>query len=527
VVQVDTLRAHSGLRFEVVRVPRDAVIGGLKRSVKIREIGRQTGIIEIALEGSDPEQIAATLDAIARRYLRQNVERRSAEAAKTLEFLNAQLPTLKSTVNAAEEALNAYRSRRGTVDVSLETKGALEKIVDVEKELSKLEMQRSELRQRFTENHPMLQTVREQVVRMESERDAVNARMKGLPQSELELARLMRDVKVATELYVVVLNKVQELNVTKSGTIGNVRIVDSAIVPRLPVSPRKTRVVLFSVLMGFAAGVGLALAKRSLHRGLEDPEAVERATGLPVHAAIPHSAREAELQRGLRRGGSSARPLLAADAPKDPAVEALRSLRTSVEFALAEKGNNVITVGGPAPGIGKSFISVNLACVLADSGHRVLLVDADVRKGVVHKFIRLEASPGLTEVIAGSAPVSTAIRRTSHERLDAIPMGTVQSNPSELLGSQRFGQLVKDLAASYDVVLFDTPPILPVTDAALVARHAGVNLVVVKAGQHHARELQETVRRYGRNGVRPYAVVMNDVTPKHGRYGGYYKYEYE
>jgi tyrosine-protein kinase Etk/Wzc len=524
---VTELLARPGTEFRLVKSSRAGAVERLRGGLAITEVGKKSGIIRLELEGTDRRLIAASLDALARGYLRQNVDRRSAEAEKTLQFLETQLPTLKVNLDAAESALNQYRSRNGSVDLTLETQGRLERAVEVEKLLSELEVERAELRQRFTENHPVLLGIRHKTAQLQGERTAIEAKIKQLPQAELESARLMRDVKVANELYMSLLNKAQELRVVKSGTIGNVRIIDTAALAREPVSPRKAASAMLALVLGLGLGVALAFARKALDRGVEDPEVIEQRLGIGVYAAVPHSPRVAALERDSRKARSKATPILAAADPSDVAVESLRSLRTSLEFALAEARSNVIMIGGPSPAVGKSFVSINLATVLADTGKRILLVDGDMRKGRLHRHLGEERSPGLSELIGGAATVDEAVRTTAAPNVWVMPTGRVPPNPSELLASERFRVAVAELSRRWDVVLVDTAPILAVTDAALIGRSAGITLVVVRSGRHPLREIAQAVKRLAQSGVRPHGFVLNDVQPRSGVLGSRYAYHYQ
>jgi tyrosine-protein kinase Etk/Wzc len=295
--------------------------------------------------------------------------------------------------------------------------------------------------------------------------------------------------------------------------------------PSGPISPKRGEKAAFALAAGLLGGILLAIGKKALHKGLIDPADAEKATGLPVRASIPHSERQTALQRQGKGGGNQ--PVLAAVDPTDMAAEALRSLRTSLQFALMESPNHVIAVGGPRPGVGKSFVTINLARVFADTGKRVLLLDADLRKGSLHNYLGIHRTPGLAEAIAGDVSLADVLHKTEMPGIDFVPRGSSPSNPSELLGSERFRHMVEDLARSYDIVLVDLPPILAVTDAALVGRVAGVNLLVLRASWHPVRELQQAVKAYAENGVRLSGLVFNDVPQGKGGAGSYrYQYQY-
>jgi tyrosine-protein kinase Etk/Wzc len=523
-VYVADLVARPGTQFILERKRRSEVVASYQEQLKIFEDGKKSGILVLSLDGPDPVAISNILNAIANAYLRQNVERKSAEASNALEFLESQLPVVKENLAAAESALNAFQVGTGSVDISKATQTVLDRAVVIERTLSELEMQRSELLQRFTASHPSVAALNEKMAKLRSERNAINARMRDIPEAEIDSARLLRDVKVNNELYTLLLNKAQELRVVKSGTVGNVRILDEAVPARKPQRPQPLQVLVLAVALGLLAGVVAAVVRRAFDQGLADAEEVESRAGLAVYATIPHSARHVELEKTPSAAGSTARLLAAAD-PQDSAVEALRSLRTSLQFALLEAPNNVITVGGPTPGVGKSFVCANLAALLGNDTDRVLLVDADLRRGRIHRYFGMKRKPGLCDVLGGSVPLNAAVRPTDLPQLDVLSTGSIPPNPTELLSSHRFEQVVAWASARYRYVLIDTPPALAVTDPALVARIAGVNLLVLKAGRHPPRELALTVKRYVQAGATVQGAVLNDVREVRGRYGRHGRYQ--
>lgn len=525
---VSELRARPGTEFVVAKLPRDEVVAELQRELRIAEKGKKTGILQLALEGPDRAELAAVLDSLSNAYLRQNVERKSAEAEKTLAFLETQLPELKGKLDAAESELERYRTVKGSVDVTIETEAAVKRSVEIEKAASELQLESAALRQRFTEQHPMVFAVQDKLAKLRGEQAAMEDRMRKLPEAELESARRMRDVTVANELYLTLLNKAQELKVIKSGTIGTVRILDAAILPAKPVKPKKPTVLALALFLGLALGVAAAFGRKALDHGVEDPDLVERATGTPVYASVPHSDAQEDAVRKRRHGERI--PILAVGHPQELAIESLRSLRTSLEFALLEAKNQVITIGGCAPGVGKSFVASNLGQLLAEGGKRVLVVDGDLRRGHLHRFFGGDREKGLAEAIRGELPAEQAVRKTESPNLFFLPTGAMPPNPAELLGSERFQHLLTELARGFDLVLLDLPPVLAVTDGAIVARSAGVNLVVLRAGKHPMREIAAAMRVFHRNGVRVHGFVMNGVVVERGlgRKSAYhYQYSYK
>jgi tyrosine-protein kinase Etk/Wzc len=528
-VFVAALAANPGTRFDLEKHRRDEVIDRLQKDLKVSEKGKKTGILVMTLDGPDPRRTAAILAAVSGAYVRQNVERKSAEAAKTLEFLESQIPIVKANLDAAQAALNAFQVKKGVVDLTSETTSMLNRSVEIDRAIQELEMQRAELRQRFTSQHPAVASLNEKAQQLHSERAQIAARMREVPAAEVDSARYLRDVKSASELYTVLLNKAQELRVVKSGTIGNVRILDRPTISRRPERPRPLLVMVLAVTLGLGAGGAGVFLRKALAQGAEDAEEIEAGTGLPVYATIPHSNRQSASSRSGDGGAARATPVLAAAEPGDIAVENLRSLRTSLQFALVESRNNIVAIGGPGPGVGKSFVCVNLAWVLASAERRVLLIDGDLRRGAVHRSFGAERKPGVSDVVSGAVAPELAVRTTANPHLDLLPTGRIPPNPAELLGSHAFEKLLEWASAHYSFVIVDTPPILAVTDSALVARLAGVNLLVLRAGQHPVREIALAVKRLAQSGIKVQGAVLNDVQSvrgRYGRYGRYQKYEY-
>ena len=517
---VSELTARPGTEFILTQRHRVDVIESLRDSLHITDPGRNTGLVIIALQGEDPARVAQVLDAVSANYLRQTVERTSAQAAKMLQLLESQLPKLKANVDKADTAMAAFRRRNGTLNLPVEGESMLARLGEIDRALAEIELRRAELAQRYTEQHPDLAPLDERARRLQEQRSATEARMRALPDVELESTRLSRQSRLATELYLLVLNRAEELRIIKSGWLGDVRILETAVVPRRPVSPKPTFVLVLSILLGVALGVATALVRSALDEGLRDPDEIEAGTGLAVLATIPRSA----AQRRIARRGRLA-PLSVAE-PGDAAIEDLRSLRTSVQFALQRSQNNVIVVGGLAPRAGKSFVSVNLAHVLAAAGARVLLVDGDLRRGVLHRYFGLDAQPGLADVVSGAADLEPAVRHTELPNLDLLPAGHPPSNPSELLAGAAFQRLLADVRRTYTAVIVDTPPIMSVTDSALVGRHAGINLLVLRAGDHSTEEIRFALRRLDQSGVTVGGAILNDLRGPHRRYCGarYWRY---
>ena len=522
---VRELVGNPGTRYSVTKNARADVLAGLGDSLNVSEQGKQSGVIKLSVEWASAATAADIVRQIQDAYVRQNVERRSAEAAQSLEFLQQQLPEIKGRVDAAQAKLNNYQSRQGSVDVNKETELVLEQSVSIETKRLELMGQRQQAIQRFTPQHPVVQALDAQIRSLETEQGAIKKRTEMLPETQQEVLSLMRDLEVNTQIYTSLLNSSQELQVAKAGTVGNVRIIDYPMVPSKKSKPKSALVAAISVLLGSALGIGYIFLRKALFRGVDNPDDVERLFGLPTYAAIPYTTSQTRIVGALRRK-QVGQQLLAEIEPDNVAIEALRSLRTSLQFALLEAPNNLIMFTGPTAGLGKSFISMNLACVLAKSGKRVIVVDGDLRRGRLHKYFAALAAPGVTDFVAGNADLKSILRDTSVANLRLVTNGTSPPNPSELLLHDRFLQLMETLSQSADFVIIDTPPVLPVTDASVIGRMAGCVLLVLKEGAHPMRSVEETVRRLRQGGVQVKGTVFNQVGQRGGGYYGYYYSSY-
>ncbi|VVP20217.1 Tyrosine-protein kinase wzc [Pseudomonas fluorescens] len=533
-VLIASMAANPGTKFEVVRNPRIVTIQNYQDALDVSEQGKESGIISLALASTDYTLAVKILNKISRLYVQQNVQRTSAEAAQSLEFLQAQLPQVKEDLVKASNALNSYQTHGNTVNISLETKSVLEQMVVLDTRISDLKLQQADMDRKFTREHPAYRALMAQMGDLNKQRQGLEKKVQGLPATQQELLNLTRDVEVATQIYTQLLNKSQELDIVRAGAVGNARLIDTADVDiTTPVKPRKALIVLIATLLGGFVGVALVLVRKSLSRGLEGPEAIEQ-LGLPVYASIPYSTLQQEEDTKKVRQGDGANSqsfLLALRNPTDLSIESIRSLRTCLHFAGLDATNNRIMISGPSPQVGKTFVSSNLAAVIAQSGQTVVLIDADMRKGHLHKTLATPISNGLSDLLTKRCSIEQAINKLEVDNLHFISRGQVPPNPSELLMHANFRELLAELSELYDVVIIDTPPLLAVTDAAIVGREAAINLIVTRFGVNPAKEIELTIRRFAQNGIELKGAIFNGVEKRASSYYGngsygYYNYEY-
>ncbi len=532
---VSLLKARPGTQFILMRQSENNAIHQLRTGLTVSEKGKSTGILELTLESDNPDYAVRVLNEIANIYVQYNVEHKSAESQKTLEFLEQQLPVLKDQMESATNVLNEYRNKKGSVDLDIETQNILHGTVQVKTQITLLQQKHDELRQKYTESHPNVIAINKQIARLQDQMRSHDKMVKSLPETQQVIVGLSGDVKVSSTLYTTLLNNAQTLRVAKAGTVGDVRVIDYAVLPDKAIKPNKMLIIGVAFVLGLLLGVVAVFIRKSLHRGIEDPDLVEKQLHIPVYATISHSKDQELLNKELNKPSKSVRRnrpvILALRNKEDVAIESLRSLRTTIHFSLLESQNNIIAISGPSPAIGKSFVAANLAAVMADSGKKILLIDADMRKGALNKMFGVRREGGLSEIILNTLSVQDATRKLPLVNIDFISTGTIPPNPSELLLHERFGQLLEGFTEQYDLIIIDSPPILAVTDAAIIGRLAGATFMVMKAGMHTKRELEQSIRRFFQSGVTIKGIVFNDMPQSSSRYGygsqyGRYVYQY-
>ena len=523
-ILVSKLVARPGTEFVVVKHRFADVVAALQLELSVEERGKDTGVVALKLEGADRARVVAALGEILDAYVRENTSRTTARAARASAILEARLPALRTSVERAEKALEAWKLESKIVDVGADAKAQLDRQVDLERRIADLEAKRDELVQRYTGSHPAIGELGDQIDALRIQVRLVEARLRSLPTAELQAARLLRDQQAATALFLQIQEKAQQYRIAASGAVGSATVIDAPSASETPVSPKGGPLLAVALLAGLALGGAVTVIRGRLG-GPGNPALLEAATGLPVLGTVPHTSTEASLVHALRRRLTGARAAaLSAVHPGDSAVEDLRTLRTNLGAALRAARNHVVAIGGPAPGVGKSFVCVNLAILLASPRRKVLLVDADLRRGRLHREFGLERTPGVAEVVLSGVTLDAAIHPTGTEGLDLLPAGDLQEDPTAVLESPRLQELLAEASKRYDVVVVDTPAVLAVTDPALVARHAGLNLLVLRAGEHPVEEIALSVKRLSQNGAQVGGAILNDVRP--GRHGRYHRDEY-
>lgn len=539
IVSIDALRARPGTVFGLKMYSTLSQISRILGILTATETKRQSGIIKLTYEDRNPGRAALMLNSIANAYVRQNVSRRSEEAEHSLAFLNQELPKLRAQLETSEQSLNVFRNEKKTIDIPGEIKELLTQATTLEKSRLELDLKRKEYAIRYQPDYPLLKALNSQIAEVKAQSDALNKQISQLPQVQQDYIRKARDVEVNNQLYVSLLNNAQQLQIAKAGTVGNVAVVDPAVAPERPARPNKPLTVAIGALLGLLFGFVACQALAFLTGVVRDPKKLEAAIGLPILAILPLSLDQAEAietaqkikESGevLEHTGNPPAYMLSKEDPSGIAVESLRSLRTSLLFALSEKPRGkVLLITSAVPSQGKSFISANLAYLFAAMGKKVLLIEADVRRSSLKRYIDFRSEdPGLSSVLKDNAPLESVVLKNVYENLDFLPAGPRVKNPGDMLSNDKMQELIHACAQNYDYVVIDSPPLLPVHDARALAKAADVTAFVVRQDMSSITEVREAIDICDKSGSKIDGLIFNGFIPSRIRYGYGYGYAYK
>ncbi|BDR99156.1 tyrosine protein kinase [Proteus mirabilis] len=514
---VSSINAEVGQEFTLSKDARYSTIENLRNTLTIAEVGKGTGIISLAIKGADKTENVQILNSIIQNYVDQNTERKKEVTNNTLQFLDEYLPKVKTKLDNYENQLNAFRKKNESIDLSLEAKSALDSALQVEEKLNELTFKEVEIQQLYTRNHPAYQSLLDKRQQLLREKEKISKNIQKLPNTQQQIVRLTRDVESEQAIYNQLVAKQQELSVLNSGITADVRIIDSAESQPNAVAPKKSLILVLATILGFIVGCAYVIAREFFNNKIKGTEDID-ALGVNVYATIPFSTHEKKL---IAAGNK--RPL-ALENPADTAVEAIRSLRTSVYFSVMNQGNNLVMISSASPGVGKSFVTYNMAVVLANAGKKVLLIDTDLRKGRIHKAFGLSNKTGLSEYLAQQDITQPTIHHGVIENLDVICRGKNVTHSSELLMGERFKHLLDTVKGQYDIVVIDTTPILAITDSAIIGKYVGTSLLIAYYGVNTVKDIELSLKRFKQNDIEITGVILNGIDAKSDDYN--YVYEY-
>jgi len=533
-LEVASLDAEPGVEFSVTRRSLEETIRGLRSRLSADTSDSKSRMITVRLTGDDPAAIADLTNAIVSQYQAVRLGSENLASQTELSFFEESLPRVEQELRDAEVALADYRETARIYDQDTQTRSRLGQLDVLESELIGLQLDRDELTERYTDAHPSTRRLDKEISVLTRKIAQIQASIQSVPASARELSVLQQAVETKLSVFNEMSTQLQRLRIAQAGNVGSVDIYDPALAPRKPVSPNATLALLAGTLGTLFLYLVYLTLRSALSTTISDQDSLQRASGLPVYMNIPKSAAQRRIGSGTTVDpkrllpGSSATAkaadsnVLAIAKPEDYSVENLRGLRSMMEDVMADADNNVLMITSPLPSMGKSFLSLNLAVLIAQSGRRVLLIDADYQRGQLHQSLGLEMGPGLPEVVRGKSELRETVKATSVENLYCIPRGfSGNAGAVEMPADREFAAFMQVVAPRFDIVIMDTPPVLSVSTAASVGRHAGSTVMVVREGQVKEPQLNEAIKRLMFSGVKVSGCILNGSsgpTPRHYAY---------
>ncbi|SUD91791.1 polysaccharide biosynthesis tyrosine autokinase [Psychrobacter phenylpyruvicus] len=530
-----------GHNISLTKLSTPSAVEDLSKALSVSERGEKTGIVQLTLTGEDQKQVSRVLSNVVQSYVDQNLARGSEQTTTTIKFMESQIPQLKQKLERSEETFNKFREQYGTIDVSKEAEILLNESAQIERQLSELKLKQAELLTYYTAEHPLVVQINDQLAVLNARRQEIKETVTRMPETQREFLQLSQDMEINREIYLTMLKNYEQLKIARAGEIGYVRVVDMPISTFEKIAPRRLVIWALSLIIGTLLGSLLVLAKNLLRNTVKDPERLEEKTGVPVIATIPRS----KTAINLMKNNKNSRRLLAMVDHDGLSYEGIKSLRTSLMFAMppvskvasvfgelereeAAKQGKIIVISGESPGIGKSFISSNLAETFSQLNKKVLIIDGDMRRGELHKIFTISQSNGLGDYLTESdATLANFIHPTSFEFIDFMPRGKHPHNPASLLSTDKFSKMLLQLVAIYDYIIIDTPPVLAVSDAIITAQYADKVLMVTRYNHSVEGQLAYAVKQMYKANVTVDGIVLNDMVQGiTSKYSYHYNYAY-
>ena len=545
-IKVNNLPAD-GYPINIVKQSLHNTTNDINNMLSVIEKGEQSGIIEMSMTGPNQQQTTSILKQIVLSYIDQNQSRGSEETTQTINFMETQIPTLKKKLEDSEAIFNNFRKKYGTIDVSKEAELLLTESSQIDTQLNELKLKKADLTTYYTEEHPLVIQINEQLKVLNNRKQEIDDTVAGLPEIQREFLQLSADTAINREIYLTLLKNYEQLKIVKAGQIGYARIIDLPINTFAAIAPKKLMIWSLAALIGTMLGTILVLIKNLLRNVVKDPERLEAKTGVPVIATIPRS----PLLTRLGKKKSPNRLLAYAD-NNSLSYEAIKSLRTNLMFGMPTQGRagqraKIILITGESPGVGKSFISSNLTEVFAQLDKKTLIIDADMRLGELHKVFNMDQHNGLADyltqdtthlsrdntqlvkidAVQESSHLASFIHATGIDNIDFMPRGEHPRNPASLLANGSFDHLMTELNLHYDYIIIDSPPILAASDAMILAQHADKVLMVTRYDDSIEGQLVYAVNQMNKANIKVDGIILNDVQQGiMSKYSYHYSYAY-
>jgi polysaccharide biosynthesis transport protein len=478
-----------------------------------------TQLVDIKVEDVDPGLAAKITNMWAKNYIEYILDVKFNASRNASEWLQDKIKDAKDKLEESEYKLQKYRKKHNLLMDTGNDAGMMDRLLERKADL---EIELSEKKEYYRDKHPEIIGIRSEIASVDNKIRSEREKELETGEKSIDYNMLKRAVATNKDIYGSLLKRIGETEVTGGLKTTNISIVDKAVVPEFPSRPRKKMNLLIALLFGIFAGGGIAFLMDSMDQSIKSPEDLKRHVRLPVLGSIAMPVEESEKNVLFE--------FIAHKSPRSTIAEAYRGLRTSIMFTAVEHKRKVLLFTSSGPKEGKTTTAVNLAIVMAQSGEKTLLLDADLRQPRIEKTFGIKTEHGLSEILAAGESIDAAVHHTEVQNLDVIACGAIPPNPSELLGSKKMEALLEELEKKYDRIIIDSPPVLAVTDAVVLAGKVDGTILVVKCGETHrnaalqSKEILGSVESSNVIGAVLNMVEKNQTSGYYYYYGKYGKY---
>jgi len=483
---------------------------------------RATKLVDIRVAGTKPDLIARIANGVADAYAKVNLDRRREMTTGGVQWLQEEVDKMETRMKESQLKLQEFREQHGTIDLGEDRQASvIQRIQALNVSLSKTREDRIEAETKYREKHPNLQELLNkekelQLALFDQEQQALE-----MSRLSIQFNGLMREAKTSESIYNILLTRLKELSVQEGLQSNNVQVVDYALVPTRPTGPWRSRNIVLSALLGFLAGLGFALMIDLLTKTVRTRQDFELLLEIPFLGHIP--------QLALDRGRGKPLVSFLEKGPRSPVVENIRSIRTTLEFLLPAAPSHVLLITSALPEEGKSVVSSNLALSLHELGRKVLLIDADLRRPALYKYLQVNLEPGLSNYLKGDCDWPELLQEVPGvEGFPVIASGMTPEQPTDALSQPRFQEFLNACRERYQYILIDSPPVLVAADSAVISTFADGTLYVVRANRTHSEAVLTGKRRLADVGAKLIGGILNGARLELERgYRYYYSSRYE
>ncbi len=486
------------------------IIKNLLKVVKVRPV-RNTQLVEIGVEDSNPEMAVRTANMLADEYIRQNLERNTSASSNAAEWLSKKIDEQRQKLKESEAALQKYREAH-SVNILPQTTGE-DTNKDVKVEYAHLQALLANYSQRYTDEHPKLIELKAQINSLRNKIQGLEDIDKGT--KIMEYRFLEREVETNKHMYEILIERLKEIDLSSNLNVNNISIIERAVTPENPIKPRVPLNMVLAVMLGLLGGGGLGFFVEYLDTTIKSPIDIKNIMESHCLGSIPSIEEKDKIKKDK----------IVHLQPRTPISEIYREIRTEILYLTPKDKNLAILITSAEPKAGKTMISTNFAITLAQNGNKVLLVDCDLRKPQIHNVFQVDKRPGLSEYLLRNIDLDSIadIKDTKIENLKVVTSGEIPNNPAEIISSSRMMEFILEAKEKFDFVIFDSPPVASVTDAVILADLVDATIQVVRSGTAPVQIVLRAKEKLTSTRTKIFGVILNDLKTYNSDYY-YYKY---